>query len=93
MNRNRQGKKIDHTKKICAAGLTAALAIGVGVSGLSYTGTTRENTVSYTNTATVAAAGNTAKDAKTSSNSLFKDEAVYALADPSGAISDITVAN
>lgn len=94
MNRNRQGKKVDHTKKICAAGLTAALAIGVGVSGLSYTGTTRENKVTYTNTAEVAAAGNTAKDTKTtSSNSLFKDEAVYVLADPSGAISDITVAD
>lgn len=94
MNRNRQGKKADHTKKICAVGLTAALAIGVGVNGLSYTGTTRENKVTYTNTAEVAAAGNTTKDTKTtSSNSLFKDEAVYVLADPSGAISDITVAD
>ena len=94
MNRNRQGQKADHTKKICAVGLTAALAIGVGVSGLSYTGTPRENKVTYTDSAKVAAAGNTTEDTKTaSSNSLFKDEAVYALADPSGAISDITVAN
>ncbi|SET32599.1 hypothetical protein [[Clostridium] polysaccharolyticum] len=92
MNRNRQ------IKKICTAGLTAALALGVGITGFSYAsnlnGTVRENQTIITETAKVKAAGNKIADNHASSqNSLWKDEAVYALADPSGAISDITVAD
>lgn len=87
MNRNRQ------IKKICAAGLTAALAVGIGVSGFSYTHTGK-TPASYTSTTNTVKAGNSAKTVEaTSDKELFKEEAVYVLADPSGAVSDITVAD
>lgn len=89
MNKNR------NVKKICAVGLTTALAIGIGTTGIHYTAAPRKNTITYSSTAKIATAGKTATDDVTtpSNTSLFKDEAVYVLADPSGAVSDITVAD
>ena len=71
MNKNR------NVKKVCAVGLTTALAIGVGTTGIHFAGVTRENSVTYTNMATVAASGKAADDAdskSTSSTDLFKEE-------------------
>lgn len=91
MNRNRQ---TNNTKKVCAAGLTAALAIGVGVTGVAYTGhhPAAQTTISST-VETAKAAKTTDTDTKKVNGNVMKDEAVYVVTDPSGSVTDITVAD
>lgn len=93
MNRNRQ---TNNAKKVCAAGLTAALAIGVGVTGVSYAGNhpTAQTTISSSvETAKAAKTADADTDTKKTNSNVFKDEAVYVVTDPSGSVTDITVAD
>lgn len=91
MNRNRQ---TNNAKKVCAAGLTAALAIGVGVTGVSYAGHMETAQTTISSTATTAKAAKTADtDTKKANGNVMKDEAVYVVTDANGSVTDITVAD
>lgn len=95
MNRNRQTNKVCQAKKVCVASLTAALAIGVGVSGVSYASHHPAAKTTVSSAVQTASAGKTVEDNRTKSTSsnVFKDEAVYVVTDPSGSVTDITVAD
>jgi len=81
-------------KRIYTVGLTTTLAVGLGVGTVMISTPDTESLKAEEATSEAVETTTTAEETSvTPSGELFKDEAVYVLADPAGAITDITVAD